>query len=67
MAKKNAQKKTCFDCFHCKACHLWCNSISATVAPKCPEFEPVRYATAKDLHDMLLLKREKEGASDDNP
>lgn len=62
MAQKKIEQRTCFDCFHCKACHLWCNSISKTVAQKCPEFEPVRYVTVRDLHDMLLIKKEMGGA-----
>ena len=35
--------------------------ISKTVAPKCPEFEPVQYVTVRDLHNMLLMKKEMDG------
>ena len=55
MGKKSDTARTCSDCFHNEACHLWCNSISDSVSPKCPQFEPVRYVKLRDLHDMHIM------------
>ena len=54
MAKKANQtpSRTCDDCFHFSACHMWAVSISTDVAPQCPQFEPARYASLADLHEM---------------
>ena len=55
MTKKSvkAPTRTCDDCYHCQACHMWSSgAISPTVAPKCPQFEPTRYVTLAELHKM---------------
>lgn len=59
MAKKAnpTPSRTCADCFHFSACHLWAVSISTDVAPKCPQFEPARYASLADLHEMHQMAR----------
>ena len=59
MAKKAkpAPSRTCADCFHFTACHLWAVSISTNVAPKCPQFEPARYVSLADLHEMYQMAR----------
>ncbi len=59
MAKKDnpTPSRTCADCFHFSACHLWAVSISTDVAPKCPQFEPVRYASLADLHEMHQMAK----------
>ena len=55
-----APKRTCADCYHYQACHLWSNgAISDKVATKCPQFEPMRYVTLKDLYEMHQLAKEK--------
>ena len=59
MAKKAnpAPSSTCADCFHFSACHLWAVSISTEVAPQCPQFEPARYATLAELHEMHQMAK----------
>lgn len=59
MAKKAnpAPSRTCADCFHFCACHLWAVSISTDVAPKCTQFEPARYASLADLHEMYKMAK----------
>lgn len=53
MSKQTNPTRTCQDCFHCLACHLWSSgAISATVAQKCPQFEPARYASLAELQDL---------------
>lgn len=54
MANKDNKtpSRTCADCFHFLACHLWAVSISTDVAPQCPQFEHARYASLADLHEM---------------
>lgn len=50
--------RTCADCFHCQACHMWSNGAnSATVAAKCPRFETVRCATLKELQDLYKMHK----------
>lgn len=55
MSKQTNPTRTCADCFHCKACHMWSGAISNTVAEKCPQFETVRYATLKELQDLYKM------------
>lgn len=57
MAKKPdpTPARSCADCFHFYACHLWAVSISTDVAPKCPQFEPARYATLKEMQDLYKM------------
>lgn len=59
MAKKanHMPSRTCADCFHFSACHLWAVSISTDVAPQCPQFEPARYASIADLHEMHQMAK----------
>ena len=59
MAKRanHEPSRTCEDCFHFSACHLWAVSISTDVAPKCPQFEPARYASLADLHEMHQMAK----------
>lgn len=59
MAKKAnpTPSRTCADCFHFSACHLWAVSISTDVAPQCPQFEPARYASLADLHEMYQMAK----------
>ena len=59
MAKKSNQapSRTCADCFHYLACLMWCSSVSDSVAPKCPQFEPARYASIADLHKILQMAK----------
>lgn len=60
MAKKPdpTPTRTCDDCFHCPACHLWSSgAISPTVAPKRPQFEPARYVTLAELHEMHQMAK----------
>ena len=58
MSKQTNPIRTCTDCFHCHACHLWSNgAISNTVAAKCPQFEPVRYASLKELQDLYKMQK----------
>lgn len=58
MAKATNQTRTCADCFHCKACHMWSSgAISDTVASKCQQFEPVRYASLKELQDLYKMHK----------
>ena len=55
---KPVPSRTCADCFHCQACHLWSGgAISVSVAPKCPQFEPVRYVSLADLHEMHQMAK----------
>lgn len=43
---------------HCQACHLWNNgAISDSVAPKCPQFKPARYATLAELQDLYRMHK----------
>lgn len=59
MAKKAnpTPSRTCADCSHFSACHLWAVSISTNVAPQCPQFEPARYASIADLHEMHQMAK----------
>lgn len=58
MSKQANPTRTCDDCFHCQACHMWSNgAFSATVAAKCPQFEPVRYASLKALQDVYKMHK----------
>lgn len=59
MAKKAnpTPSRTCADCFHFSACHLWAVAISTDVAPQCPQFEPARYASLADLHEMHQMAK----------
>lgn len=51
-------QRTCADCFHCKACHMWSSgAISDTVASKCQQFEPVLYASLKELQDLYKMHK----------
>ena len=54
---KPTPSRTCADCFHFFACHLWVVSISTNVAPQCPQFEPARYASLADLHEMHQMAK----------
>lgn len=57
----NSSQRSCTDCFHCEACHLWSNGpIAASVAPKCQQFEPVRYVTLAELHEMQKTQKEEK-------
>lgn len=54
--KNETTTRTCHDCLHCKACYLWNNgAISDSVASKCPQFDPARYATLAELHDLYRM------------
>lgn len=51
-------KRTCEGCFHCAACSMWAEMAKAN-ATKCSQFEPNRYASLADLHEMHQAKGEK--------
>lgn len=56
MSKKMNVERTCDNCMHCLACHLWSNgAISNSVAPKCPQFKPARYASLAELQDLYRM------------
>lgn len=56
MNKQTNQARTCTDCMHCLACHLWSNgAISNSVAPKCPQFKAARYASLAELQDLYRM------------
>ena len=58
MSKQTNPARTCTDCMHCLACHLWSNgAISNSVAPKCPQFEPARYASLAELQDLYGMHK----------
>lgn len=54
---KQTPSRTCADCFHFCACHLWAISISTDVAPRCPVFEPVRNRTLAELDDLRQMHK----------
>lgn len=54
---KHTPSRTCADCLHFCACHLWAISISTDVAPQCPVFEPVRYRTLAELDDLRQMHK----------
>ena len=56
MSKQTNPARTCADCLHCQACHLWSSgAISDSVAPKCPQFTPARYASLAELQDLYRM------------
>ena len=56
MSKKMNVERTCDNCMHCLACHLWSNgAISESVAPKCHQFKPARYASLAELQDLYRM------------
>lgn len=56
MRKQMNPARTCTDCMHCLACHLWSSgAISNSVAPKCPQFKPARYASLAELQDLYRM------------
>lgn len=56
MSKKTNQPRTCADCLHCQACHLWSSGkISDSVAPKCQQFEPARYVSLAEIQDLCRM------------
>lgn len=57
--KSKKPTRTCAECFHCEACHLWSGGpISVTVAEKCPQFEPIIYVKLRDLAEMRKILKE---------
>ena len=58
MSKQTNPARTCTDCMHCLACHLWSNgAISNSVAPKCPQFKTERYASLAELQDLYGMHK----------
>ena len=56
MSKQTNPARTCADCLHCQACHLWSSgAISDSVATKCPQFKPARYASLAELQDLYRM------------
>ena len=56
MSKQTNPARTCADCLHCQACHLWSSgAISDSVAPKCQEFEPARYVSLAEIQDLYRM------------
>lgn len=56
---KKKSERTCQECFHCQACHLWSNSqIPDKVAQKCPQFESIIYVKLRDLAEMKKMMEE---------
>lgn len=59
---RDKQSITCDDCFHLGSCMLWCNAISPTAAQRCPQFEPTRYVTVRELYEMTKEDKNREDA-----
>ena len=56
MSKQTKPARTCANCLHCQACHLWSSGeISDSVAPKCPQFEPARNGSLAELQDLYRM------------
>lgn len=56
--KTRENQRSCDDCFHREACHMWSNgAISNTVSLKCQQYEPVSYMLLKELRDLYKMHK----------
>lgn len=55
MSNQVNQERTCTDCHHYGACNIWGKPVSDVVARACPQFEPARYISISELHDLYKL------------